>query len=122
MDFHNIQYSYHMCREYRERQTESNIPQQAQETALGPLTAKICSNKKNMALITQKIFHSGSDVAKCMERRADAITLGKKSFIHQTYYDPFTPRATYRQKAQELYLNITQHKRCLFVPVAQKES
>lgn len=78
-------------------QTESNIPHQAQEAALGHLTANICLKKKkketHMAFITYKMLDNGSDVAKCMERRADAITLGK-SFIHQTYYDPFTPRAT----------------------------
>lgn len=77
-----------------------------------------------MAFRTCKIFDNGSDVAKCMERRADAITLGKKFYPSDLLW-PFHSKshlATEDSLPEELCLNTTQHKHCLFIPAAQKES
>lgn len=53
-------------------------------SSTGAFNCKYMFKKKkketHMAFITYKIFDNGSDVAKCMERRADAITLGEKFY------------------------------------------
>lgn len=77
MDFHGIQ---HAC----------------MQTALGVFNCQTSVSKKDNKhtwfFVTYEIFDHGSDVAKRMERRADAMTSGGGG------KDPFTPRATSQQK------------------------